>query len=363
MTDRPTSSFTSDALRDPHIDGLWRAGSTEEPPPAIDAALLALARREAGAKPHDVRVAEATRPERWWWPLAAAAVIGVVVVGMLPILSTETVDPFVETKPLDRDDAARRAQNKPQSEAVGSRIAAQTEATNAVEPNAAAKTSALTPTQGAEPGTRAVTPQRKSPTESPDHNVAADSMKRDGFRAPAAFPPAASGAPAASDALEKKRKDEAPRESGAERAVPFPASPAPTPDVPPSVAQAPSALGGVAAPQSPSPPAAPQMRSETRVKENETTPPMRAAAMPAGSADDKRQALAAKTRQRDQEGGRALEADVDPAVAEWIARIRRLRDEGKPEEARKEWAALREKHPDAEQALPPELREWLIGKR
>jgi hypothetical protein len=45
-------------------------------------------------------------------------------------------------------------------------------------------------------------------------------------------------------------------------------------------------------------------------------------------------------------------------VADWIALIRRLRAEGKTDEAGKELAAFRAAHPDHEKLLPPDLRDW-----
>ena len=45
-------------------------------------------------------------------------------------------------------------------------------------------------------------------------------------------------------------------------------------------------------------------------------------------------------------------------VPDWIALIRRLRDEGKPAEAAKELAAFRAAHADHEKLLPPDLRDW-----
>ena len=45
-------------------------------------------------------------------------------------------------------------------------------------------------------------------------------------------------------------------------------------------------------------------------------------------------------------------------VPDWIALIRRLRDEGKTAEAAKELAAFRAAHADHEKLLPPDLREW-----
>jgi hypothetical protein len=65
--------------------------------------------------------------------------------------------------------------------------------------------------------------------------------------------------------------------------------------------------------------------------------------------------------------GRATDARTDEArakdrgplpVAEWIALIRRLRDEGKSADAAKELAAFRGAHADHEKLLPSDLRDW-----
>jgi hypothetical protein len=45
-------------------------------------------------------------------------------------------------------------------------------------------------------------------------------------------------------------------------------------------------------------------------------------------------------------------------VDEWVALIRRLRDEGMIREAEKELADFRAAHPDHERLLPPDLRAW-----
>ena len=56
------------------------------PPPALDQAILAAAHRAVNAGPRDATEAAplARRPQRWWMPLAAAAVIGVVAIGVDP---------------------------------------------------------------------------------------------------------------------------------------------------------------------------------------------------------------------------------------------------------------------------------------
>jgi hypothetical protein len=45
-------------------------------------------------------------------------------------------------------------------------------------------------------------------------------------------------------------------------------------------------------------------------------------------------------------------------VVDWIAWIRRLRDEGYIAEAARELAAFRAAHADHEKLLPPDLRDW-----
>ncbi len=80
-----------DAMHDPRFDAAWRAASREEPPPFLDAAIRAAARNAVGAGPQRevTSVPEATRPERWWWPLAAAATIGAIAIGMLQLVPRE----------------------------------------------------------------------------------------------------------------------------------------------------------------------------------------------------------------------------------------------------------------------------------
>ena len=57
--------------------------------------------------------------------------------------------------------------------------------------------------------------------------------------------------------------------------------------------------------------------------------------------------------------GEARVKDRTPLpIPEWIALIRRLRDEGKTAEAAKELAAFRAAHADHEKLLPPDLRDW-----
>ena len=75
---------------DPAIDALLRAYSAETPTAEIDATILAAAHRAVGSGPREgLTSAEATRPWRWWMPLAAAATIGAITIGVLQLAPKE----------------------------------------------------------------------------------------------------------------------------------------------------------------------------------------------------------------------------------------------------------------------------------
>ena len=72
--DRP-----QDEPRDPALDRAYAAGRREEPPPALDTAILAAARREANSRPRPI----GSTLYRWRAPLAFAAVLVVSVTVVL----------------------------------------------------------------------------------------------------------------------------------------------------------------------------------------------------------------------------------------------------------------------------------------
>jgi hypothetical protein len=63
--------------RDPKISAAYRELGAEEPPRALDDAILAAARREAGARP--ASLAQRAGRQRWYAPLATAAVLVLAV--------------------------------------------------------------------------------------------------------------------------------------------------------------------------------------------------------------------------------------------------------------------------------------------
>jgi hypothetical protein len=111
-------------VRDAALDAAWRAHSLDEPPAQLDAAILAAAQAAVAAGPRDARAdaAGAARPQRWWKPLAAAAMLGAVVIGVSRLLPQDqaatapyTVDlrepaaaPLGSALPLEREQGSPR---------------------------------------------------------------------------------------------------------------------------------------------------------------------------------------------------------------------------------------------------------------
>lgn len=79
---------SDDDIRDTTLEALLDGHATETPPAHVDAAILAAAHRALAAAPRAVASARATQAWRWWMPLAAAAVIGAIVVGIMPLAPT-----------------------------------------------------------------------------------------------------------------------------------------------------------------------------------------------------------------------------------------------------------------------------------
>lgn len=87
--------------RDRRLDMAWRAASREEPPAALDAAIRATARRALGAEPGR------SRNKHWWYPLAAAATVAALAIGIAQMTPPEQVAPTV-TPGLGVPQEARR---------------------------------------------------------------------------------------------------------------------------------------------------------------------------------------------------------------------------------------------------------------
>jgi hypothetical protein len=71
LNERNAGGANGDAERDPRFDHLYRETARETPPAHLDAAILAAARREAGARPRSL----ASTLRRWHVPVSIAAVV------------------------------------------------------------------------------------------------------------------------------------------------------------------------------------------------------------------------------------------------------------------------------------------------
>ena len=320
--------------RDPALESAWREHSTEEPSPQLDAAILAAAHRAVGSGPQGAgkQAAEAgkaaraaTGPQRWWMPLAAAATIGAVALGILQTMpqqeltsspaASDTTPPAASdtTPPAASDTPARapeRANAAPPASSPASELSATVDELQAPKRKQApaAVTEPVAPPPGfAKPAVNAVAPAATDKvTPQPPMSAAP---------APQPFP-----AEKKVESGESDLKDQARMASKLATA--------------PEVAPAPPAA---AAPMQES------ARADARQR-NEAMPsaPAAAGAIALGKTAARMDAAAAPA------------VDVDAA----IARIRKLHDEGKLADAAKELVALRAVVPDADARLPRELRAW-----
>ena len=383
--------------RDVALARAWRAQSADSPPAALDAAILAAAHRAVGSGPRDAAAqsAEATRPQRWWMPLAAAATIGVVVIGILQVAPQAPVDLFIG----ERADVAGRVTPAASPAAPVAKVAAAPDASVAASSPAAPVASSPAPmslpaarvSSAADAAKSAVAPALSSAAVAGDESRKEDSRGTVAPPSPApAAPPRASSevrqqtAPAAAmpspapepfpaDKLSKKTEaDTAPRlverkdaaesartsarsngtvASGALMALP----PAPAAASAPTVAAAPppTAAPMLAAAQAPEAGAAPTSagaaKTAARMRENgaardEASAPNAPATASPDQASSSANPVELQTRARDPDA--------------WIARIRKLRADGRVAEAASEMREFRRYVPNAEARLPQDLREW-----
>jgi hypothetical protein len=84
MSERPDN----DIARDAKLTAIYRAAEQDTPPPALDAAILAAARREVGARP---RPAGYSFVRSWRGPLSVAAVV-VLSVSLITLMREEAPD-------------------------------------------------------------------------------------------------------------------------------------------------------------------------------------------------------------------------------------------------------------------------------
>jgi hypothetical protein len=97
--------------RDREVDAAWRAASSEEPPPQLDAALRAEARRAVGAGPGESR---RRRYRQLRYPFAAAATVALLAFGIAQMTPPDQVAPGIVS---DQPAAPRERAPQPQAPA------------------------------------------------------------------------------------------------------------------------------------------------------------------------------------------------------------------------------------------------------
>ena len=336
MTDRTPDDRRT--LVDLRVDRAWREASREEPPATLDAALLAAAHRAVGAGPQPAGAREAIAVRRQWWPLAAAATVAAIAVGVLQLATPEHVGaPAADQAVVSDMPVAQKAG----STALPAPGDTRTPIPAAPPPPVAetkpdGKAEARARGDGAE-GARADAPARASPS------AIASAVRPQAPAATQGLPPAPEPFPAA-----PKSSANTVAPPAAQAAAPFAAPPV-TPSAAPSATQPhaaalsamPSAESAMRKEMPPSPATAGHVVAE------------RTSAAPAPMA----KMAASRVADAGAADGRAKNRAPLP-IPEWIALIRRLRDESKSAEAAKELAAFRAAHADHEKLLPPDLRDW-----
>jgi len=320
--------------RDPALDAAWRTHSAELPPREIDVAILAAAHREAASRPRaagdDDSLAEAREPSRWWWGLAAAATIGAIAFGL------------VQLAPFETAQGPMRASDMPSNAGGTATFAA---------PAAPSSERQAAPQPAAPPDVaRDAVP---APASRPKV-VVAPAPEPKAVPAPAPLASRETGPPQPAAALQR---DDAPRARS---------EPDVSPPAPPASPTAPAAVLAV--------PDAPVAESTSRPHPFPGAAPAPAAKAEGATAPQRERAQAADSiarrptpsAQAPREVGRAASAERATAARapeDFVRRIRELHDAGRLEDAARELAAFREAWPDADAALPAELRAWAASVR
>jgi hypothetical protein len=314
---------------DDKLDAAWRAASREEPPAALDDALRAAARRAVGARPSRERHMQS-------WPLAAAAVVAVLAIGIVQMTPPEQVTPTIVA-----DNASTQATAKEKDAPVPPAAPVPSEAAPRAAEQAAATSAPADRTSSV--------PRRQlaQPSNSPPPKPSVDRADKPQAPPSGAANFATGGIAQAPDrdsgALKSKLEAAAAEETAKKsRAEPFPAAPAESRNAADALTASPSPP--VVAATKPAPAPLRENAIDARVARRDEAPASQAGA-PAALAK------VAPERERAKDSARST-------PEEWIKLIRRLQTEGRKDEAAKELAAFRAEYKErADALLPLDLRE------
>jgi Meckel syndrome type 1 protein len=371
--------------RDPQLEKLYREHSREEPPPALDAAILAAAHRAVDSGPRKAG-AQATRPQRWWMPLAAAAAIGVIAIGVVQQMPKETAidvtsdaaaphpNPLPASGERESSSAPSSAMRAPSTPAPATAnqpsqtpdVQAPPAAPPAAPPSAPpASTQAFAPAPPARPAPAPITPsapveQRPQAPAAMERSTPASDARALAKKQSetAAAPPPAPPAPAAKPAMPAPRAEAPARENKLAEPVPFPAAPAPVGKTEPASADAAKRDAPAQTPMSERrKDAGPRDQASSAGAAMAPRPPAPAPAAAPAPAPALSRAQGDSVGRLAQSQGfeqemQALARDPDA----WIARIRKLRDEGNIAQAQRELKEFRALVADAERKLPADLK-------
>jgi len=312
----------NESERDRRLDAAWSAASREEPPASLDAAIRAAARRAVDAAPRP------KRDKHWWYPLATAATVAVLAVGILQLTPPEQVVPTIVA---DMTVAPREA-NKDVARQVAPAD------TKTVEPSAAINA----PSPAATPSPPAQAPARRV------QGIAAGRVAGERELAPASGNDTPKQSLAAKREFAAQDKLASAKPDTAANTTPSSAA-APAPVAPPRSEPFPAA-------------AAPEPRRDAYADERKA-----AANAPAGAAARQfARSAAAPSAEEAQTRDRVAGAKVATvkakegaarSVEEWIKRIRDLKNAGRQDEAARELAVFRNEYGErADALLPADLR-------
>jgi hypothetical protein len=301
--------------RDPALDAAWQAHLHDDPPAALDDAILAAAHRAVGSTPRTIPASRA----RWnaWVPLATAATLAVLAFGIVQLVPREA-------------DHGTVASDVPAAAPPAGAPSAGAPAAGA--PAAGAPSTEKPPASARSPGPLAAPAQdeqRGAALEAPRPS-AADS-KREQTAPGATAPVAARPNPTLEPDAEGKRNASAP------------ARLAPPMTTKPAGATQPSAAADSGA-------ATAQPQSFPKLRGEANAPPLAAAPAPAVDAAQPPPPAQAPSRER-----AAWSAD------DYVQQITRLRAWGDEQAASDVLRAFRARYADADMQLPQALRDWAQG--
>jgi hypothetical protein len=321
LNEGPGKGRAGDADRDPALDRVYASADRAEPPRHLDAAILAAAHREAGARPRRLSAART-----WRAPVALAAMI-VLSVSLVTLMQEEGGDELGQPVRPDVPRAAEPAAPAPQPEAAASA---------ARDAPARAPQSRNKPDPGPAMDDRGRAQEPRRPAQEAETGAAREPVAKPEPQ-PFLRAPASAGERADGQAM-----NEAAPAASAERSAP-PAMSAPPPakaaspramrrerDMSPREDAAGAASGGIAAPERRAVEAQRALGELSSAQKRESAPPM-------------------------QPRVAAMVKELDPQPPEkWLERIQALRREGQSAEARELLAEFKRRYPA--HPLPPELQ-------